>query len=65
MVPNVEDPWLMSDVPSSNNNQQNIQTKISFQEHSTELLRLGEKSVERMGEEHVAEDGRKHRGSWR
>ena len=52
-------------VPSSNNNQQDIQTKINHSKKSR-VLEVGcEESVEEMGEDNVAEDGSNQSGTWK
>ena len=50
-------------VPSSNNNQQDLQTK-TFQKRA-EFWRSSEECVEEMGGDNVAEDGSNQSGTWK
>ena len=52
-------------IPISNNNQQDIQTKINHSKQSR-VLEVGyEESVEEMGEDNVAGDGSYQSGTWK
>ena len=51
-------------LPISNNNQQEIQTKINLSKKSR-VWRWGEESAEEIGEGNVAEDGSNQNGTWK